>query len=129
MTPTLTVTPGQRPLSACSSRTSRRRLEDRAAALLGLHAACAARPWIVTRASTMPLRADTMSPLARAHSRTRHASASAASARMCGVELGDPISSSGLATNVSRSNGRPAAAASERLERVQARPAGPPSCR
>ena len=38
ITPTLTVTPGQRPLSACRSSTIRRRLEDRAAALLGLDA-------------------------------------------------------------------------------------------
>ncbi len=55
----------------------------------------------------MPFRDETMSPLARAHSRTSAASTSAASARMCGVEVGEPISSSGLATNVSRSNGRP----------------------
>ena len=89
MTPTLTVTPGQRPLSACRSRTSRRRLEDRAAPLLGLDAGMR-RPAVdgAAAVSRMPLRADTMSPLARAHSRTRQASASAASARMCGVDDG-----------------------------------------
>ena len=38
MTPTLTVTPGQRPLRSCRSRTMPGRLEDRAAALLGLDA-------------------------------------------------------------------------------------------
>ena len=67
--------------------------------------ACAARPWTVIRASRIPLRDDTMSPLARAHSRTRQTSASAATSRMCGVELGEPISSSGFAMKVSRSNG------------------------
>ena len=77
----------------------------------------------------MPLRDETMSPFARAHSRTRHASASAAISRMCGVELGEPISSSGLAMNVSRSNGSAAALVDERLERVAARRAGPTSCR
>ena len=55
----------------------------------------------------MPLRADTMSPLARAHSSTSATSLSAAISRMCGVEVGEPISSSGLATNTRRSNGRP----------------------
>ena len=38
MTPTFTVTPGHRPLSACRSLDDASRLEDRAPALLGLHA-------------------------------------------------------------------------------------------
>ncbi len=69
--------------------------------------AWAARPSIVIRVSRMPLRADTMSPLARAHSSTKQASTSGAAARMWAVELGDPISSSGLAMNVRRSKGTP----------------------
>ena len=49
-----------------------------------------------------------MSPFIRAHSSTRQASASAASRRMCGVDTGDPISSSGFATNTSRAKRQPA---------------------
>ena len=57
------------------------------------------------------MRADTMSPFARAHSSTkRDVACSAACSTMCGVEDGEPISSSGLAMNTSRSNGMPAAA-------------------
>ena len=48
-----------------------------------------------------------MSPFIRAHSRTRHASASAATRRMWAVDAGEPISSSGLATNMTRASGRP----------------------
>ena len=55
----------------------------------------------------MPLRADTMSPFARAHSSTSATSISGAISTMCGVEVGEPISSSGLAMNTRRSNGRP----------------------
>ena len=55
----------------------------------------------------MPLRDETMSPFARAHSRTSATSLSAAKAEICGVEVGEPISSSGLATKTSRSKGRP----------------------
>jgi hypothetical protein len=110
MSPTFTVTPGQRPLSAC------RRVVRPAAASTALRPfsgstpACAARPVTVMRASRMPLRLDTMSPFARAHSSTRHTSDSVASSRITGVDVGDPISSSGLATNVTRENGRPSAA-------------------
>ena len=103
ITPTLTVTPGQRPLRSCRSRTIRRRLEDRAAALLRLDAGMR-RPAVDRdpRRSRIPLRADTMSPFARAHSRTRPTSASRGHARGCaGVEVGEPISSSGLATKTS----------------------------
>ena len=46
--------------------------------------ACAARPWIAIRTSTMPLRELTMSPLARAHSSTKAASASRGQPRMTG---------------------------------------------
>ncbi len=106
------VTPGQRPLSAWSAiawwAASRIALRP----FSGSTPAWAARPWTVRRRSTVPLRADTMSPLARAHSSTKQASASAASSRMCGLELGEPISSSGLATNTSRSNGRSATSSS-----------------
>ena len=48
--------------------------------------AWAARPWTVTRVSRIPLRDETMSPFARAHSRTRQTSDSAAISRMWGVE-------------------------------------------
>ena len=81
ITPTLTVTPGQRPLSACRSRDDpapprgSRCGPSRARRRRG-------RPGRgpSSRRSRMPLRAETMSPFARAHSRTRHASTSAASA-------------------------------------------------
>ena len=76
------------------------------------------------RRSRMPLRAETMSPFARAHSRTRATSASAAAARMCGVEVGEPISSSGLAMKTSRSNGRPPRSATIALSAY--RPASSP---
>ena len=54
-----------------------------------------------------------MSPFARAHSRTSTASCSGASARMTGELNGEPISSSGLATNVTAADARrpPASAA------------------
>ena len=38
---------------------------------------------------------------------------------MCGVEVGEPISSSGLAMKTSRSNGQAAALGDDRLERVE----------
>ena len=38
---------------------------------------------------------------------------------MCGVDDGEPISSSGLAMNVSRSNGTAAQLADQRLDRVE----------
>ena len=68
----------------------------------------------------MPFRADTMSPFARAHSRTRATSASVAISRMCGVDVGEPISSSGLQMNVRRSNGSASALVDQRLEGVAA---------
>ena len=98
--PTFTVTPGQRPLRSCSSRTIRAASRIALRPFSGSTPAWAARPWTVIRTSRMPLRADTMSPLARAHSRTRHASASAARSGCAGSSVGEPISSSGLATNV-----------------------------
>ena len=122
MTPTLTVTPGQRPLSACRSRDDPGRLEDRAAALLGLDAG-------VGRAAVDGRSAGRGCPCAtrrcrRSRGRTRgrgRRRRRGAISRMCGVEVGEPISSSGLATNTSRSNGQPAELAEERLERVQPR--------
>ena len=84
-------------------------------------------PRIRIRRSTIPFRADTMSPLARAHSRTKHASASGARARMIGPDDGEPISSSGFATNdhAAQREGRAAARRldqpAEREERIQAR--------
>ena len=107
MTPTLKVTPGQRPLRACRSRTIRLASRMALRPFSGSTPACAARPLTVIRVSMIPLRADTMSPFARAHSRTKQASACSAAARMCGVDEVDPISSSGLAMNVRRSNGTP----------------------
>ena len=86
ITPTLTVTPSQRPFRAWSrvTRSAAARIAERP--FSGSTPACAARPWTVTRASRMPFRDETMSPLARAHSRTRQTSLSAAISRMCGVE-------------------------------------------
>ena len=110
MTPTLQVTPGQRPVSAWSAGTRCAAARIALRPFSGSTPACAARPWIVIRASTMPLRELTMSPLARAHSNTNAASTPPASSRMIGVEVGEPISSSGLATNHSRSNGSSPAA-------------------
>ena len=86
--------------------------------------AWAARPVTVTTRSSVPLRDETMSPFARAHSRTRQASASSASRRMCGVETGDPISSSGFATKISRANGTPPIAA--RIAAIACRPLSRP---
>ncbi len=58
----------------------------------------------------MPLRELTMSPLARAHSRTRARSLTAAASRMIAELSGEPISSSGLATKTSRAKGSQAVA-------------------
>ena len=57
MTPDVDVTPGQRPLSACSARLVGR-LEDRAAALLGLHAGVRRAAWTLIPGRAMPLRGD-----------------------------------------------------------------------
>ena len=121
-----TVTPGQRPLSVVQARSiwwAAARIALRP--FSGSTPAWAARPWTVRRRSTMPLRADTMSPLARAHSRTKQTSAASgqlADERV--LEIGEPISSSGLATKTSRSNGqRGAAAARLPDERRRTRPA------
>ncbi len=97
-TPTLTVTPGQRPFSSCRAIVECAAWSVAERPRSGSTPACAARPWYVTRTSATPLRADTMSPFSRAPSRTKQASASFASSRMCGPENGDPISSSGLQT-------------------------------
>ena len=53
----------------------------------------------------IPFRADTMSPFARAHSSTKQTSASRARSRITGPDAGEPISSSGFATNTTRSKG------------------------
>ena len=59
ITPTLTVTPGQRPLSACSSVDDPGGLEDRAAALLGLDAG--------VRRPTVDVEARVQDPLSGGH--------------------------------------------------------------
>ncbi len=100
MTPTLQVTVGHCPFRAWSDSTSRAAARIALRPFSGSIPAWAARPLTVTASSAMPFRALTMSPLARAHSRTRAAWWSAASDRMTGPEKGEPISSSGLATNV-----------------------------
>ena len=82
MTPTFTVTPGQHPLSACRCVVIRAASRIALRPFSGSTPAWAARPCTVITASRVPLRDETMSPFARAHSRTRQASASAASARM-----------------------------------------------
>ena len=119
-TPTLHVTPGQRPVSAWRPMTWCAASRIALRPLSGSTPACASRPVTVTTYSTTPLRAETMSPFARAHSRTKATSLSAATRRTCGVEAGEPISSSGFAITVSRSNGR-APAAEDRPEPVEQR--------
>ena len=127
--PTLTVTSGQRPFRSWSSRMIRAASRIALRPFSGSTPACAARPWTTIRRSRIPLRADTMSPLARAHSSTSATSLSAASladvrgrARRADllVRIGDedePL------------EGQAAALVDDRLERVEARPAGRPSCR
>ena len=65
--------------SRCAAALSLRRtaaaMSARSLPVTGRPSAWAARPWIAMRVSRMPLRADTMSPLARAHSSTSAASA------------------------------------------------------
>ena len=121
MTPTLTVTPGQRPLSACRSRDDPGRLEDRAAALLGLDAGVG-RPAV----DGDPQVED---PLARRHDVAvgagaledeRDVGVARRSSRMCGVDVGEPISSSGLAMNDEPLERQAAALGDDRLERVEA---------
>ena len=85
--------------------------------------AWAARPWTTSRRSRMPLRDETMSPLARAHSRTRHGVG--VGGELADVRRGASASRSprrGWRRTTSRSNGRPPAASRERraLERVEA---------
>jgi len=69
-TPTLTVTPGQRPLRACRASVLWAASSVALRPCSGSTPACAARPVTVRRKSAMPLRALTMSPLARADSST-----------------------------------------------------------
>ena len=103
MTPTLTVSAWRSVTTRAASRIALRPFS-------GSTPACAARPCTVIRSPRLPFREETMSPLARAHSSTRHASASDERRRMCGVEAGEPISSSGFATKTSRASGRPVVA-------------------
>ena len=79
MTPTLIVTPGQRPLSAWSSVTIRAASRIALRPFSGSMPAWAARPMTVMARPRLPLRDETMSPFARAHSRTRQASTPSAS--------------------------------------------------
>ena len=124
-TPTLTVTPGQRPLRAvrasalCAASTIALR------PLSGSMPACAARPVISRVRSAMPLRELTMSPLARASSRTKAKSLDFACSLMTGLLTGEPISSSGLATNTSRPKGN--APATDATAATACRPASNPA--
>ena len=133
MTPTLQVTPGQRPLSAWSAMTLWAAARMALRPFSGSTPAWAARPWTVRRRSTVPLRALTMSPLARAHSSTKATSDSSAAARTSGVLLGEPISSSGLAMKTRRLKGSHVAGIAARSRAARrgrgGRPAGRPSCR
>ncbi len=104
-TPAFTVTPGQRPFSACSAMILWAASSTALRPFSGSTPACAARPVMRSSKSAMPLRELTMSPLARAPSRTSATSTVAACAWMTGVLTGEPISSSGLATNTMRPNG------------------------
>ena len=94
-TPTFRVTPSQRPLSASSSITWWAAARIALRPFSGSTPACAARPWTVRRRSTVPFRADTMSPLARAHSRTKQTSEARASSRMVAVLAGDRLGERG----------------------------------
>ena len=96
--------------------------EDRVAALLGLdagvgRAAVDGDPGVedaLARRDDVAVRPGALEDEAR---RRRRAAASP----MCGVEVGEPISSSGLATNVSRSNGSGPASAPSARTRVEPR--------
>ena len=61
-----------------------------------------------------------MSPFARAHSRTRATSASVAISRMCGVDVGEPISSSGFADEREALERKASPLVDQRLEGVAA---------
>ena len=77
ITPAFTVTPSHRPFSPCRASTARAAARIALCPFSGSTPACAARPWKSITRSTTPFRALTMSPLARAHSRTSAASCSA----------------------------------------------------
>ena len=109
-TPTLNVTPGQRPFSPWIRWTRSAAARIALRPFSGSTPAWAARPWTVIFASRMPFRDETMSPFARAHSRTRQASASAASSRMWGVDVSEPISRRGSRRTSGLQGSVPAAA-------------------
>src|SRR3989304_2372656 len=71
ITPTLSVTPAQRPFSAASAATWCAASTIALRPFSGSTPACAARPTTRARRGTFPSPADTMSPLARGHSRAR----------------------------------------------------------
>ena len=130
MTPTLTVTPGQRPLSACRSRTIRAASRIALRPFSGSTPAWAARPWTVDpQVEDALARRHDVAVGAGALEHQRDVARRRRCSRMCGVEVGEPISSSGLATKTSRSNGSAAALADERLERVQPGEQARTSCR
>ena len=120
MTPTLTVTPGQRPLSACSVGHDPGRLEDRAAALLGLDAGVRRAPVdrdLEARGCPCATRRCRRWP-----GRTRGPGTRRRRPRgggCAGVDAGEPISSSGLATNTRRASGSPPSASRMAAMRVQ----------
>ena len=122
-TPTLTVTPGQRPLSACRSRRSVRGLEDRAAALLGLDARMGRPPVDASRQRrAMPLRdADDVAVRARAleHQRDVGSTAPAHGCAACDAASRSPRPD--WRRRSSRPKRQPAASlpATQRRERVQ----------
>ena len=122
-TPAFTDTPGQRPFSSVSASVLCAASTIALRPFSGSTPACAARPVTSSTKSAMPLRALTMLPLARAASRMNATSTFSAALRITGVLDGEPISSSGLATNVNSANGSQFCLFAERpqgVERVQA---------
>ena len=98
ITPTFTVTPGHRPLRSCRDRircaAARIALRPRS----GSTPAWALRPTTSIGPPVVPLRAETIAPVSRAHSRTNATSRPSATSRITDPENVEPISSSGLHT-------------------------------
>ena len=99
-TPTLQVTPFQRPLRACRATVLWAASRTALTPSRGRIPACTARPVTSTVNAEMPLRAETSAPLVRAASRPIATSCSPARASIRARLNGEPISSSGEQTSV-----------------------------
>ena len=115
--PTLNVTPGQRPLRACSSRTIAGRLEDRvrpfSGSTPGVRGAAVDRRAGGRRCPCGTTRCRRWRGRTRGRARRRRPRPPPGCA---GVDVGEPTSSSGLAMNVSRSNGTRSPIAPQRVQ-------------